>query len=829
MKRRVSVLLAGMLAVSAVCQNAYGAESVIGDAKVLSVQEMELTEAVSVTSDYNYESNQDGENTITITGYSGSDAEVVIPSVINGKTVTRIESRTFEKCKSLKDVTIPSSITFIENFAFYECSELESIKFCQKIIENDSLSFYNCEKLNTIIISENVENIGDVVSIDGIENIVVDNKNEHYCTLDGVLYTKDMKTLGLYPRKGNRESYHIPDTVEAIGEGAFYGCTQLKTVILPHGLIEIGTAAFLGCSGLKEIGIPTGVKEIGAYAFGDCSELGSIVIPSEVVEIGTSTFAGCTRLKNITLVEGLEVINSCAFYGCSALESIKIPDTVTAIGTSAFSGCAALKSIKIPSGVKGVWYYTFRDSGLEKVIISPGVTELGWSAFAECEKLNTIVVPESVETIGVGAFSVCENLESVLILNNDVSFYNDYGTIFDKNTTVYASIGSTMEAYAKRNGLKFENSSKYLTSPVLSEISNTDSDITIMWEPVKRAEGYYVYRRTDDTEWEQIGAVEDSDVTSYTDDTATAGISYTYTVCAYTALGEFRGSYDEIGMSIRIPVVPVELTAGSDSNQITVMATSDVVDLNTVLVADQVSTSVKDLINADFVRIADYDWRSAVVYDIYLEKDGQKVQPNGEVTVSIPVPDQMDGEQCSVLYIDDAGNVLDMHAVYLDGYMVFTTNHFSHYVLVGVTTGVEVSGTITSYGTEDGAITVSLLDGDTEVESVENTESTYTFASVPSGTYTLQVSKENHVTRTYDITVSDEPVTQDVKICLLGDVTGDGKVNTRDLNRLYAHVNGTNPVSGYEFACGDVTGDGKINTRDLNRLYAHISETNLLW
>ena len=48
MKRRVSVLLAGMLAVSAVCQNTYGAESVIGDAKVLSVQEMELTEAVSV-------------------------------------------------------------------------------------------------------------------------------------------------------------------------------------------------------------------------------------------------------------------------------------------------------------------------------------------------------------------------------------------------------------------------------------------------------------------------------------------------------------------------------------------------------------------------------------------------------------------------------------------------------------------------------------------------------------------------------------------------------------------------------------------------------------
>ena len=140
-----------------------------------------------------------------------------------------------------------------------------------------------------------------------------------------------------------------------------------------------------------------------------------------------------------------------------------------------------------------------------------------------------------------------------------------------------------------------------------------------------------------------------------------------------------------------------------------------------------------------------------------------------------------------------------------------------------------LTGTITSYGTGTTPVTVTLLDGTIEIDKVTTTDGTYTFASVPSGTYTLQVSKENHVTRTYDITVSDEPVTQDVKICLIGDVTGDGKVNTRDLNRLYAHVNGTNPLTGYEFDCGDVTGDGKLNTRDLNRLYAHISETNLLW
>lgn len=122
------------------------------------------------------------------------------------------------------------------------------------------------------------------------------------------------------------------------------------------------------------------------------------------------------------------------------------------------------------------------------------------------------------------------------------------------------------------------------------------------------------------------------------------------------------------------------------------------------------------------------------------------------------------------------------------------------------------------------------VDGNEEIGKVETTDGTYQFASVPSGTYALKVSKADHVTRTYEIAVGNNDVIQDAKICLIGDVTGDGKVNTRDLNRVYAHVNGTDLLTGYQFACGDVNGtDSKINTRDLNRLYAHINESNLLW
>ena len=148
-----------------------------------------------------------------------------------------------------------------------------------------------------------------------------------------------------------------------------------------------------------------------------------------------------------------------------------------------------------------------------------------------------------------------------------------------------------------------------------------------------------------------------------------------------------------------------------------------------------------------------------------------------------------------------------------------------------------IRGNVTSYDIDkNDTVTVRLLNstGTSEVRKVQckagtSAQMAYEMKDVQAGSYILEVSKEGHVTRICEVTVGENSVTQDVKICLIGDVTGDGKVNTRDLNRLYAHVNGTNTLSGYEFACGDVTGDGKLNTRDLNRLYAHISEINPLW
>ena len=147
--------------------------------------------------------------------------------------------------------------------------------------------------------------------------------------------------------------------------------------------------------------------------------------------------------------------------------------------------------------------------------------------------------------------------------------------------------------------------------------------------------------------------------------------------------------------------------------------------------------------------------------------------------------------------------------------------------------GYGVSGNVESFNSDTDDVTIQLIEsGASEVAYeavVQGNTATYSIAGVAPGTYTMKVMKQNHVAREYTVTVGSSNVVQDVKICLLGDVTGDGKVNTKDWARLKAHVNETSNLTGYELACGDVNGDSKVNIKDWARLKAHVNESNPLW
>lgn len=119
-------------------------------------------------------------------------------------------------------------------------------------------------------------------------------------------------------------------------------------------------------------------------------------------------------------------------------------------------------------------------------------------------------------------------------------------------------------------------------------------------------------------------------------------------------------------------------------------------------------------------------------------------------------------------------------------------------------TGVTVSGTVTSFGSETDSTYIQLILSGTTEAAYETTiagtgAKAYSIPNVTAGTYTVRVIKQNHVTRDYTITISSSNVTQDVKIHPLGDISGDGKITTIDFVRANSHARGVTLLAGYDW------------------------------
>lgn len=141
--------------------------------------------------------------------------------------------------------------------------------------------------------------------------------------------------------------------------------------------------------------------------------------------------------------------------------------------------------------------------------------------------------------------------------------------------------------------------------------------------------------------------------------------------------------------------------------------------------------------------------------------------------------------------------------------------------------GSDVTVSLFADGSAEPKYTVS-VPGGTKDSSGQYT-TTYDIPEVAPGTYTMQVSKKNHVTREYTVTVSGDAVTQDAKIHLMGDINGDGRIGIGDINKANLHAKGKKILLGYELACADVNGDGRVTISDVNKLSLHNKGKSLLW
>ena len=128
---------------------------------------------------------------------------------------------------------------------------------------------------------------------------MVDDNNQHYKSIDGVLFNKDATTLVSYPHGKPQSSYSIPRSVTTIGKEAFWQCERLQSVNIPNSVTLIEEGAFTRCFNLQSIAIPNSVTAIQPYTFSLCTALQTVYIPDLVTSIGDGSFLRCNSLKEI--------------------------------------------------------------------------------------------------------------------------------------------------------------------------------------------------------------------------------------------------------------------------------------------------------------------------------------------------------------------------------------------------------------------------------------------------------------------------------------------------------------------------------------------------
>lgn len=263
----------------------------------------------------------------TITKYNGTDTVVVIPSKINGVTVTTIGTDAFLGL-NITSVTIPANVTEIGSNAFADCTNLTSVN-------------YAGDWSNLTIQSGNPA--------------VQDAANEQLFDFEFILNN----TAVIVTRyNGTAADVTIPSCykgkpVTAINNAAFPN-SAVTSVTIPDSVTSIPDAAFVNCSQLTNISIPNSVTSIGSFAFEGCTKLESITLPSSLLTISEFLFYDCSQLTTIHIPDSVSSIRQYAFYNCRNLKTIRIPVSVTSIGSYAFDDCPSSMTVTY-SGSKKQW------------------------------------------------------------------------------------------------------------------------------------------------------------------------------------------------------------------------------------------------------------------------------------------------------------------------------------------------------------------------------------------------------------------------------------------------------------------------------------------
>ena len=324
-----------------------------------------------------------------------------------GSNVTEIGKVAFYRCNSLERVIFSSTVKTIYDSAFWECTNLRQVVFPTKLERIEDSAFYGCSSLISVEIPKYVSKIGSWAfsCCCALRTIIVEDGNNYFSSRDNCLIDSNGTLIA------GCQTSKIPcdDSIKEISKGAFWGQSELKSIVIPKSVEKIGAFAFVGCSGLEKISVEPGNPIY--HSFQNC-----------LIETASKTVISGCKSSILPQDDSVQVIGPSAYQGCVDLSSVFIPANIIKIEGDAFRDCSFIESIEVDA--KNQTFYSIQNCLIEKKCkclvlgcknsVMPSdcsIEIIGQGAFRGCKDLTVVYVPKSVIVIGDFAFSSCPNID----------------------------------------------------------------------------------------------------------------------------------------------------------------------------------------------------------------------------------------------------------------------------------------------------------------------------------------------------------------------------------------------------------------------------------
>ncbi len=500
---------------------------------------MKTTVATSAD-DFLWERNSSGDIIITGVKMDTSVVRCVIPEKIDGSDVVEIGDGAFMPCFALQYLEIPSTVKIIHPRALMYNSALTEIVLSEDnpffVVRDNAMynkemtylycleadhdrtyvmpetvvrmaqgAFTFCVGLEKIVFSEGIcmsDNPSDdplyqfcyFTTSYHLKEIHVPEKNPYYTSVDGVLYSKDKKTILEVPSAYEAESFAVPVGVEKIAGYAFRNCSNLKDVFLPQGILQIGQYAFASCASLQTVTISEGTKEIWMGAFQGCLSLTQVNLPASLVWIDTGVFEFCfqvkiqdaggraeeiqtavangnewfrTQIKEPTGDDSAEqekeesekeepekeeqvlepqsvlLVKQIRETGSTELFTYRITEDNELVLTGLTEAAEADKKNRRLTIPKSIGNYSvdaiadgaFTGVPLTSVSLPEGLLEIGRGAFYGCN-LDKILIPASVRYVGPRAFGANHGMKEIKVAEDSLTYSSQTGVLYNKTKSM---------------------------------------------------------------------------------------------------------------------------------------------------------------------------------------------------------------------------------------------------------------------------------------------------------------------------------------------------------------------------------------------------------